>query len=188
MENLVEYGLKNVHVAPITSETGGTTTYGVPFKMIGAVSLKKTSKSDSTNIYADDRVFFKALGAKTSEGSMEFIKLNEQFLISIMGYVKDTRGGLVEMANSKPKSFALLFQIDGDKEERRIAYYKCTAKPINDNFSTKKEKIEDPKVEVQIEIEASAEDYFGYSITKSAHAQTYNEFFTAVKKPEIRAV
>lgn len=187
-ENRIEYGLKNVHIAVITNEANGVTTYAPPFKLEGALSLKQNSKSENTLIYADDMVFADIDGAETSEGTMEFIKLNKKFLTDVLGYVVDTKGGITKIRGAKRKPFAILFEIDGDKEAYRNAYYKCSAKPINKNYATKKEKIEDPKIEVQIDMQYSVDGFFEYAICKTDNAEVYNNFYATVQKPVIRAV
>ena len=45
----------------------------------------------------------------------------------MLNYVTDSAGALVETTNAEYKPFALLFQIEGDKNARRHVLYNCMA-------------------------------------------------------------
>ena len=55
MANKVKYGLKNVHVFPISSYAAdGTPTYGTAIKWPGAVSITMDAVGEPENFHADN--------------------------------------------------------------------------------------------------------------------------------------
>lgn len=123
----VQFNLKNVHYAPMTA-TGATPTWDTPVKVPGAVSLTLDQQGELTKFYADGITYWQSSSNNGYEGDLEIALFPDQMLIDIWGYTKtETDNVLIENALPEPKSFALLFEIDGDVNGRRYCLYNCTA-------------------------------------------------------------
>lgn len=125
--NKVQFNLKNVHYAPMTA-TGDTPAWDTPVKVPGAVSLALDQQGEITKFYADGVVYYQASSNNGYEGDLEMAMFPDEMLVAIWGMEKtSTDNVLIENAFKEPVPFALLFQIDGDKEERLFCLYNCSA-------------------------------------------------------------
>lgn len=126
-ENKVQFNLKNVHYAPMTT-TEGSPTWATPVKVPGAVSLALEQQGEITKFYADGIVYWQAASNNGYQGDLEMAMFPDQMRIDIWKMEKtETDNVMVENAFSKPVPFALLFQIDGDNEDRLYCLYNCSA-------------------------------------------------------------
>lgn len=125
--NKVQYGLKNVHVAPI-EEVDGEITYEKPYKVPGAVTLTLTPRGELSEFYADNMIYYAAATNDGYDGTLSIALIPEQFAIDALGEEKDEDDGvLTEKSDAKQKNFALMFEFEGDKKAIRHVLYKCAA-------------------------------------------------------------
>jgi len=127
MSNKVQFGLSNVHFAQL-KETDGVSKYETPFAAQGAVSMTATPTNTEVKFQADNNPNYYAAYANdgyTLELAMALIE--DEFKTRFLGYKKDTKGLIVEDVTVAGVPFALLFEINGDQEPIRCAYYRCTA-------------------------------------------------------------
>lgn len=121
-ENKVRFNLKNVHYAVLTN--AATPAWSTPVAVPGAVSLDLSAEGDVSNFYADGIVYYRSVANNGYSGSLEMARISDAMLKDIWG---DTLGStskvLTENANVEPKSFALLYQIDGDADEEYYVLY-----------------------------------------------------------------
>ena len=144
-KNKVKFGLSNVHIAKIT-ETEGKITYGTPFAMPGAVGLNADPEGDTTPFYADNIKYYIATSNQGYSGDLEIAITPEQFLIEILGQMKDKNCALFENADDVTARFALMGEIEGDAKKRRFVYFDCTAtRPKTENKT--KEESTDPQTD-----------------------------------------
>lgn len=125
-KNKVQFNLKNVHYAAITSENGKSVTYGTPVAIPGAVSLTLDPEGGVEKFYADGIVYYQSTTNNGYSGDCEVARFPDQMLVDIWQYEKNTEGVIVENADVEPKEFALLYQIDGDKNNDYYLLYRCT--------------------------------------------------------------
>ena len=129
-ENKVQFNLKNVHYAVLTETvTAGVTSYSwaTPVKVSGAVNLSLDQQGEIKKFYADGMVFYKAASNNGYEGDLEMARIIDQMLQDVWGMTLGTTSKvLTENANVEPKSFALLFQIDGDANNDYYVLYNCS--------------------------------------------------------------
>lgn len=150
-KNKVTYGLKNVHIWPITATSDeGVPTYGTVINWPGATEIKMDPEGSNDPFYADDSVYYNGVSNTGYSGSLTSADAPEDFLTSIMGYVKDTNGAIIENAEAIPKEFALAFEFKGDAKKRRHLFYRCTAERPLVGSSTKEDKVEPNKPEIKI--------------------------------------
>lgn len=127
-ENKVRFNLKNVHYAVLTESvsTSGQVTYsfGTPVHVPGAVSLDLSKEGDVNTFYADGIAFYRSIANNGYSGSLEMARFPDAMMKDVWG---DTEGStskvLTENANTEAKSFALLYQIDGDEDEELYCLY-----------------------------------------------------------------
>ena len=183
-ENKVQFNLKNVHYAVLTEgvDTQGqpTFTYATPVHVPGAVSLSLDAEGEVTKFYADGIVYYNAIANNGYNGNLEMARFPDQMLKDIWGFDLDAAYVLTEKADTEPKSFALLYQIDGDSEENLYVLYKCSATRPGVGSST----LEDTKEPVTQTSEISATPRSDMKIlgktTTSVSTATRNGWFAAV--------
>ena len=183
MANKVKFGLSKAFYAVWTEEGD---TYAVPVALPGAVSLTLDQQGGETNFRADNVDYWTTYANGGYSGSLELAKVPDAFKIDVLGETMDATNGIqYELGTAKPKAFALLFQVEGDDEAIRFAFYNCKcSRPSVGSQTTGADSI-DPVTET-LEITAKArpvDDLIkGVAVEGSA---SYAEWFTAVKKPTI---
>lgn len=139
------YGIKNVHYA-VATETVGldgsiTTTYGTVKPLTGAKSISLAPQGDTLNEYADNGVWA-VLGANNGyQGDLVLEKLTEDFEKDVLGKIEDDNGLMVEGATPSEIYFALLFEFETDKKQRRFCFFKCSAARVTIDSQTKESGI-----------------------------------------------
>lgn len=127
MANKVKFGLSNVHIAPITAISNSEATYGTPFALPGAVNLTLDPEGESADFYGDNTKYFSEFANQGYSGSLEIALINDEFRTQILGETADSNGAMAESINDTIKDFALGFQINGDKSNRRFWFYNVSA-------------------------------------------------------------
>ena len=187
MANKVKFGLSEVHIAPITEVTSSTYTYGTIFAIPGAVSLSLDRAGDETDFYADNIKYFNESANQGYTGSLEMALFTEEFRTKILNEIKDANGALIEDATKGTTGFALGFQIDGDKANRRFWYYNCMAnRPANSSSTI--ESTKEPQTEtVDITAAPRATDKLVRAVMEKTDDNTaaYNAFFSTVYETSI---
>ena len=187
MANKVKFGLSEVHIAPITEVTSSAYTYGTIFAIPGAVSLSLDRAGDETDFYADNIKYFNESANQGYTGSLEMALFTEEFRTKILNEIKDANGALIEDATKGTTGFALGFQIDGDKANRRFWYYNCMAnRPANSSSTI--ESTKEPQTEtVDITAAPRATDKLVRAVMEKTDDNTaaYNAFFSTVYETSI---
>lgn len=132
-------GLKNVVIAPLTSDTETAATYGTVQAVAGAIEASVTPGNTDPDIqYADDIEFSvlypdPELSVKTK---MADIPLAIQEMI--FNNKIDDNGVLIRTASETPPYFALGFKSEKSNGAFRYVWlYKCRAKPVNESYASK---------------------------------------------------
>ncbi len=186
--NIVTFGLKNVHYAKATQGTDGTWSFATPSKLAGAQEFTSDIIGGSTPVYADDSVVATLNQNAGRTISLKVTNLPDEFKIDILGYVKLTNGNIVEVTNAPVVTFALGFEFQGDVKARRVWYFLCTVTPISEATKSKTESVEANATTLTISarpIEAND----GYMISHQVASKSdsnYETFFASVPSiPEI---
>ena len=140
-KNKVRFNLKNTHYA-VRTEAG----YGTPVAIPGSVNMNLAPEGEATPFYADGLVYFNSISNQGYTGDYEAARFPDEMLKDIWGYTEDDNKVLIENSNAEPKSFALLFQIDGDKNNDFYVFYNVTAQRPAIASSTN-EKSKTPKTQ-----------------------------------------
>lgn len=185
MANKVKYGLSNCYYA-VLDETAGT--YGTPVAMPGAVNLSLDQEGETNNFRADNMDYYVSVSNNGYSGDLELALIPDSFLTDVMGEVVGTNGLQYEIADAKPKAFALLFQFEGDEHATRHVLYNCKATRPTLASQTTDTSIE-PVTET-ISLTAIAKEFtIDTSTVKVVKAKckptdtAYDNFFTAVQIP-----
>lgn len=180
-ENKVVYGLTNAHYAKITEENG-VIEYGTPKRLAGAVEISLTPRGDMIEFYADNMVFYAASNNQGYDGGLTIANLPEDFLVEILGEVKDeTDGVITEVASAKSSSFALMFEFDGDVKATRHVLYSCSASRPTVSGTTKTNSAEPKPNELTFIAGPRATDEFVKTKTGAdTPVEVYNEWYQKV--------
>lgn len=137
-ENKVNFGLKNVHYAPITLTVQGEVQYGKPVRIPGAVELSLEPRGDMSEFYADDILYYSAGANQGYDGTLTIANIPEQFAIDCLGEEKVATHNLItEKVTGKGKNFALMFEFDGDIRNTKHVLFNCSANRPTVGSSTK---------------------------------------------------
>ena len=125
-KNKVQFNLKNVHYAKMTI-TDGVVSFATPVAVPGAVALALDPQGSVEPFYADGIIYYQSVANNGYSGDLEMARFSDQMLVDIWGFELDeTDKVLMENASVEPSAFALLYQIDGDKNEDYYCMYNCT--------------------------------------------------------------
>lgn len=134
-ENKVRFNLKNVHYAILTETVqSGVVSYswGTPVAVRGAVSLDLSQEGEVTPFYADGITFYRSVANNGYSGTLEMARISDQMMKDVWGDTLGTTSKvLTENANVNPKSFALLYEIDGDADEELYVLYNVSGSRPN---------------------------------------------------------
>ena len=137
MANKVKFGLEQVHIA-FKNADGYETPQAIP----GAVNLTMNPEGGETAFYADNRKYYSRFTNNGYSGTLELALVPDDVLAEMLGWeIDEDTGMLIEVADGRPKEFALLGQVQGDTRNRRFVYYRCVASRPADNAATKTESV-----------------------------------------------
>lgn len=180
--NIVTFGLTNVHYAKATQNTDGEWAFGKPVRLNGAQEFTSDIVGGSTPVYADDQVVATLNQNAGRTISLKVTELPDEFKTDILGYEKLDNGNLVEIANAPVVTFALGIQFSGDVKARRVWYYLCTVTPISDATKSKTDSVEANATTLNITvrpIETSGDKLIN-QVTASKGDANYDTFFSSV--------
>jgi phi13 family phage major tail protein len=129
--NIVTFGLRNVHYSLASTVDGETWTYATPVALPGAQEFSSQLIGGTTNVNADDTIVHQLVSNSGRTITLTLTELTDEFKKNILGYKETTEGNLVEITNAAPVTFALGFEIQGDVKARRVWYFLCTATPVS---------------------------------------------------------
>lgn len=183
MGNKVQFSLKNVHYAPISTSEEGEVTFDTPIPIPGAVSLVLSRQGSEVKFIADGVVYYASYSNEGYSGTLTIALIPDHFRKTILKEVEDeTDHVLVEYANVETRPFALLFEIEGDeKATRRVLYY-CTVGVPGEDADGQTQKT--PKTEaMDITATALADGRTRARTTADTVDDAFNNWFKAVWEP-----
>ena len=130
----VRFGLSKAYYA-VATENG----YNTPVALPGAVSLTLNREgNEPEKFYADNIAYFVAPAVNGGySGTLTLAKVPTSFFIDVLCEVVDDNGIQIELADVNPKSFALMYEVEGDADEKRYVFYNCTAQRVIASANTK---------------------------------------------------
>lgn len=190
MGNKVKFGLSNVHYAKMNIANDGTITYETPVAIPGAVSLSLDAEGEETNFYADNVKYYNSYANNGYSGDLEIADIPKSFRKDILGETEDANGALIENANAKTSTFALMYQIDGDEKNRRCVYYNATVSRPSTEANTTEENKEVATDKLSISTSARTTDNKVRAILEESATNTevYNAFYESVYEEVVASV
>ena len=118
-----QIGLKDVHVALITSDGSSGTVYEKPIKISRAITAKITPSVNSETLYSDDGVEDELTAFAGCEVEIEQNALTLEHRALILGK-KYSNGELVENSGDKAPKLALLFRSEKSNSTKAKPVYR----------------------------------------------------------------
>ncbi|MFS0878267.1 major tail protein [Solibacillus isronensis] len=182
-ENKVRYGLKNVHYAVATEGVDGALTYAAPKRYPGAVNLNLDPRGETSEFYADDRVYYSTTTNNGYEGTYEAAELPIAFRTDVLGDELSEDGILTETSNAKPKTIALMFEFDGDVKATRHVLYNVTVSRPGTSSGTKTETAEPTTQELSFVAAPTIDGVVKRSTTGDTAPAVYDAWYATVFEP-----
>lgn len=185
-ENKVKFGLKNVHIAPISVSDEGVISFGTPFALPGAVTLSIDPKGDQNEFYADDMAYYVSYANNGYSGSLEIARITDKFRTEILGETMDaTDKVLVEKANVETKEFAMLYEVDGDLKASRKLRYRCSVSRPSERTNTTQNTKEPGTETLNITVTPLPDGKVSASTTAETSQTAYDGWFSKVWEPKV---
>lgn len=174
----VRFGLAKAYYAVI--KTDGT--YDTPEALPGAVSLDLSREgSEPTTFWADNIAYYVTPAANGGyTGTLTLAIVPDSFKVDVLGEVVDDNGMQVEVADATPKSFALMYEVEGDADKKRYVFFNCSAQRAVASANTKSDST-NPDTQ-DLEFAAIGKDFEGFGgngITKNIVKGSAEEAATA---------
>lgn len=182
----VRFGLAKAYYAVINSDG----TYGTPVALPGAVSLTLNREgSEPSTFWADNVAYYVVPGANGGyTGTFTFALVPDSFKVAVLGEVVDDNGMQVEISDAGTNSFALMFEVEGDKDKKRYVFFNCTAQRVTPGANTKSDST-NPDTQ-DLEFSAIGKDFTFDGVTKNIvkgsaeeAASAFSGWYTAVPTP-----
>lgn len=161
----VQYGLKNIHLFPLTETTDDqgkvTMSFGAGVAFPGAVNLNLSKETgESTPFYADDGVYFlPAEQPKGYSGTLETALLSTNIRTAFMNYIKDAADAVVELGEAQTKHFALTCEKTTNSGFIKKVFYKCAFGAPDFSAATTEDAITPETESIPITILPTAEKF-----------------------------
>jgi phi13 family phage major tail protein len=183
----VRFGLKNAHYAVFNEQTGA---YGTPKWIPGSVSLSLTREGETNDFFAEDETWASFEQNLGYSGDLEIPFVEDQLLIDLLGYTKDSNTGVVaEPSDVRAAEFALLFEQGGNKDKVAYVFYNCTLSRPEASMNTKSDSTDPDTSTLSIRMKSRNFDIDSevVSIVKayvnSEDSTTFNAWYSSVKMP-----
>ena len=182
----VRFGLAKAYYAVI-KENG---TYDTPVAIPGAVSLDLSRQgSEPSTFWADNIAYYVTPAANGGyTGTFNFALIPDSFKVAVLGEVVDDNGMQVELGDATPKSFALMYEVEGDADKKRYVFFNCTAQRVATGANTKSDST-NPETQ-SLEFSAIGKEFTFNGETKSIvkgsaeeAAAAFAGWYTAVPTP-----
>lgn len=181
-ENIVEFGISNLHVCTYDVNSDGSVTMGTPIALPGSKSLSLEPDEEEQKFYADNTVYYSSFSDNGFTGSIEVAKFTDEFKTTFMNYVKLADGGVGQYKNKNRQNVCIMFECEGDAQNRRGILYNVSLGGIQRSYSTR-EGSKEPTTET-MDITVVGDNATG--LTRAAYApdsSAYATLFTTPPKP-----
>jgi phi13 family phage major tail protein len=184
----VRFGLAKAYYAVIENNT-----YSTPKPLPGAVSLTLNREgSEPTTFWADNIAYYVTPAANGGyTGTFTLAIVPDSFKVDVLGEVVDDNGMQVEVADATPKSFALMYEVEGDVDKKRYVFFNCSAQRAIASANTKSDSTNPDTQDLEFTaIGKDFENFGGTGVTKNIvkgsaeeAATAFATWYTAVPTP-----
>ena len=184
----VRFGLSRAYYAIIKADG----TYEAPVAIPGAVSLDLNREgSEPSTFWADNIAYYVTPAANGGyTGTFNFALVPDTFKRDVLGEVVDDNGMQVELADANPKSFALLYEVEGDLDKKRYVFFNCTAQRVAAGANTKSDSTNPDTQDLEFTAVGKDFEFGGTGVTKNIvkgsaeeSATAFATWYTAVPTP-----
>lgn len=141
-KNKVMFGVSNLHFGTYEDDGQGNITLGAPFKVPGTVNISLEPDSEEQKFYADNTVYYSVYSDNGLTGEVENALFPDEFKLKFMNYIKLDDGGVAQIKGMQNVPTYMMFQSNGDAENRRMIMYNVTIGHISREHATTEETIE----------------------------------------------
>lgn len=182
MSEMVNFGLSNVHFSSLEFASGAY-TFQIPEAHPGSINLKMDANFETTEVYADNTIYYVAKNNKGYDCALEVVMLKEDFEKKYLGFKTTADGEIVETSNGKFKDFALLFQVETDEQPNKYILYRnsITKKPSYE-FKTLEDKTEIATVTIEFKSLPLMDGSKAIKAKCPPTAKNYATYFTTAPK------
>lgn len=184
MANKVLFGVSNLHFGTYEVDANGDVTLGTPFHLPGTVNISLESESEEQKFYADNITYWSGYSDNGYTGEIENALFTDEFKIAFMNYIRLDDGGVAQIKGMQNKKVYMMFQGDGDAENRRMIVYNVSLGQITREFATVEESIEPQTATLPFTV--SGDNKTGITRVSYAPADAvYNTMFTTPPVPTL---
>ena len=181
-QHKVQFGLSNVHYAVYDPEDG---TYGTPKPWPGAVSMTINAEGSQDKHYADNVVWFVGNSNSGYSGSVEMRYMDDDTKVDLLNYKKGANGVVYEDTQAFPPEVALMYEINGNIEQKRYTLYNVTFSRPGGDHSTTEDSV--TPTNAALDFTAAGRDFDGVGNVTIGHVSSddnaYDTYFDAVTPP-----
>lgn len=178
-------GTTGVVAGVSTVVVAGTTSWGAPRAIPGAVNFSSSPEGGENTFYADNTIYHTHTSNSGYTGELEVALIPNDILAEMLGLTIDTNGMLVEKSDAVGKEFALMGQIQGDAKNRRFVFYRCKATRPSQESGTTADTVAPATDTVSLTMLTFGESKLikGVMELSDTNVAAYNAFFDAVALP-----
>ena len=187
------HGNKSFGFAPIIT-TGNEPSFGTPVMVPGMVNSTIEVEQETSDIYADDKVFCRVKGAKVRTATVSFRNIPEVYA-TYLGFVKNANGTFTD-TGSFP-NHCIFFETEEEDCETGLntttLHYLYNVQGSEPTHETATDEEEVEAAEIEVEYSANESSFvvddegkycqYGYITRTSENATLYDTFRSAVILP-----
>ena len=185
-KNKVMFGVSNLHFGTYTVNEEGAVVLGTPMHVPGTVNISLEAESEENKFYADNTVFWSGYSDNGYTGEIENALFNDEFKLAFMNYIRLDDGGIAQVKGQQNKAVYMMFQADGDVENRRMILYNISLGQITREYATTEDSTEPQTATLPFTVNGDS----ATRINRVSYAPTdapYNTMFTTPPVPQLPA-
>ena len=141
-------GCRDLHIAPLISDSGSKPTYGTPVKVQSLINISISDSVEQSKFYSDDTVEQAFSKTSSKEVTIELGYLTNKLESTITGKTVDAKGVLIQRSGDTPQEVAVLFRAPKSKGGafRYVCLYKGTLVKGESEYATQEDSVESSTV------------------------------------------
>lgn len=141
-------GCRDLHIAPLISDSGSKPTYGTPVKVPSLINISISDSVEQSKFYSDDTVEQAFSKTSSKEVTIELGYLTNKLESTITGKTVDAKGVLIQRSGDTPQEVAVLFRAPKSKGGafRYVCLYKGTLVKGESEYATQEDSVESSTV------------------------------------------
>lgn len=191
MNNRVNFGFKNVHIAFLDKDAQDQPAWETPVAIKGAVSFSAKPEGEASDFYADDGVYFRMAANNGYAGELGIAYLPDEIKAKMYGWSIDTNGMVTEVADAIPAKFAIMGEVSGDVKSRKFVFYDVVADRSEDSAKTKEKGVEPTTTTIPVKISpvviGDKQIVKGTMELNESNNVAFEGFFSSVYVPDFTA-